>query len=100
MDESGLLLPIEHWNVLHLGHFLRPNSYTELNSRPSVRVGDVLPATTSIDRLAGVVEDFVHSSHQRQGRDPVCSTKLPDPTVDLDISLLPDLVCDRILTNQ
>jgi len=100
VDESGLLLPIEHWNVLNLGHFLCPNSYTELNSRPSVCVGDVLPATTSIYQLADVVEDSVHSSHQRHGRDPICSTDFPDPAVDLDISLLPDQVRDYILTNQ
>ena len=27
VDESGFLLPVEHWDVMNLGSFLKPNSY-------------------------------------------------------------------------
>ena len=49
VDESGFLLPAERWNVLNLGHFLKPNSFRELNPFPSIRVGDVQPARSSVD---------------------------------------------------
>ena len=61
-----------------------------LHSRPSACVGDILPGTSSIDRLAGVVEDYGQSAHRRQSNIPVCSTELPDPIIDLDIFALPD----------
>ena len=63
MDESGFFLPVEPWNVLDLGSFLKLNSYRELNPFPSTRVGDVHPEQSSVDRLAEVVEGYVHSVH-------------------------------------
>ena len=91
-DESGLLLPPEHWDQLNLVYFLEPISYT-----PFVRVGDILPRRSSVDRLAEVVEGYVQSAHQRPYKDPSRSSELPDPVVDLDIYDLPDQVCDRVL---
>ena len=50
VDESGFLLPVERWDVLNLGHFLKPNSFRELNPFPSIHVGDVHPERSSVDR--------------------------------------------------
>ena len=85
---------------MNLGHFLKPNSFRELNPFPSIRVGDVHPVRSSVDRLAEVVETFVHSSHQRQYKDPNRSSELPDPTIELDISNLPTQVRERVLLSQ
>ena len=100
MDESGLLLPPEDWNPLNLVYFLNPDSFNVLDSWPSARVGDILPGTSSIDKLASVVRDYVRSAHQHQYKDPGCSSELPDPVVDLDIYDLPDQVHDCVLMSQ
>ena len=83
-------------------YFLVPNVYTMLNSRSFTRGGDNLPCTSSINRLAEVVKDYVQSAQRRQYKDPVCSAELPDPIVDLDIFVLPDQVRVRffLLTSK
>jgi len=65
-------------------------------------VSNILPARSGVDHLASVVEEFVLSSHQRHTheRDTGRSTELPDPSVDLDISTLPEQIRDQILLNQ
>ena len=97
VDESGFVLPVERWNVLNLGSFLKPNSYQVLNPFPSTRVGDVHHERSSVDKLADVVEGYIHSAHQRPYKDPSRSSELPDPVIDLDIFDLPPQVRDRDL---
>ena len=100
MDELGFILPPEHWDPLNLVYFFEPNSYTVLNSRRSIRVCDVLPETSSNDKFASVIKNYVQSAHQRQYKGSGCSSELPDPMFDFDIFVLPDQVRDCILMSQ
>ena len=100
MNNSGFLLPVEQWNQLNVGPFLLPGINKFVNPRPFNCVGKVLPETYSVDRLAQVVELFVHSAHQRQHNALLRSMELPDPTVDLEIYTLSDQVRDQDLLNQ
>ena len=49
VNESGFILPVERWNVLNLGSFLKPDSFRELNPFPSIRVSDVHPERSSVN---------------------------------------------------
>ena len=101
MDYSKLFIPPQNWTQQNLAYFLKPNSYTVVNSRQFPSVGHVISATFGIDKLAGIVESYVQSAHQRNKKNHVRSTELSDLIVDLDILfLLLDQVYDLILTYQ
>ena len=63
-------------------------------------VGNVFPERCSVDRLADVFEIYIQPGHEHQHKDPMQSSDLSDPIVDLDIYALPVQVCAWILLQQ
>ena len=58
-QSSGFPLPVLLWNPFDLSPFVRSTGSSTLNTAPDhLRVGDIVPLETDVDKLADALKDY------------------------------------------